>query len=361
MNKLFEILCLQSIEGLGPNRIRQLITHFGKNKSVLDASFEELSSIESIHQALAKKIVTFKETSFAEKQINQAEKGDIHLISYWDSAYPDPLKDIYNPPVLLYAKGNLELLSADGVAVVGTRRASSYGRIIAEKLSRELSELGVTIFSGMAKGIDTYAHRGALQGKGRTVAVLGCGVNVVYPAVNRELYQKIVREGLILSEFPINTEPSPPFFPRRNRIVSGLSAGTIVVEAGQKSGALITAYLALEQNKEVFAVPGPINSAGSHGPHRLLKEGAKLVEDIGDILAELKQFNHLEKGKQKPQNPHLSGSEKILWNLLAQEPMHIDLLSEKAEMSMSETLATLLSMELKQNVRKLSGMMYVRR
>ena len=358
MNRLLEILCLQSIDGLGPNRIMRLIHSFQNKKSVLDATFEELSRIENINHVLAKKIIDFKDTSFAEKQLQHAKNGNIQLISYWDSDYPDSLKAIYDPPVLLFAKGDSRLLKSDGIAIVGTRRASSYGKSIAEKLARELSEMGLTVFSGMAKGIDTYAHRGALLGKGKTVAVLGCGVNVVYPAVNRELYQKIISDGLVVSEFPINTEPSPPFFPRRNRIVSGLSAGTVVVEAGEKSGALITAYLALEQNKEVFAIPGPINSVGSSGPHRLLREGAKLVEDVSDILAELKQFSNLS--QKKKEDPVLSGSEKILWNLLSQEPMHIDLLSEKAEMSMSDTLATLLTLELKQSVQQLSGMMYVR-
>lgn len=361
MTDYYDLLCLLSVPGLGPNRIARLIFHFENTSGVFQASQQDLMEVKGIDRKIAESIVSHGDPSFAQTQIDQAKQLNIRLISFWDSDYPESLKSIYDPPVLLYCKGNPDVFLKPGIAIVGTRRASSYGRSVAESFAKEISCLGIPVISGLAKGIDTCAHRGALKGNGKTVAVLGCGANVVYPAENRGLYQQISEEGAILSEFPIDEKPAPHYFPRRNRIVSGMSAGTVVVEAGKESGALITAYLALEQNREVFAVPGPVQAPGSKGPHRLIREGAKLVENVDDILNEITQLHSVQQSQQKvTPRPELNPLEEKIWDVLSDEPLHIDVISEKTDLQTSEALTSLLTMELKQAVRQLSGMMYVR-
>ena len=362
MSDLYHLLCLLSIPGIGPHRVRKLVSHFGSPEEVLKGSLKDLMRIDTIDEKTAQAIRQKVNPRFAESQLSQIEKYQVKCIRYWDPEYPEILKRIYDPPVVLFVKGKLDRLDDDNIAVVGMRSPSEYGRWIAEKLGQDLARHGVVVVSGMARGIDTQVQYGVLKASGKTMAILGCGINVVYPPENRRLYEKIIETGLVISEFPMNTEPASGHFPRRNRIISGLSLGTVVVEAGEKSGALITAYMALEQGREVFAVPGSIRSSKTRGTHRLLKEGAKLVECVEDILVEIPGWTIDEKERDHKSNivDQLSAGEKKLWQVLSDEPLHIDRIAIEANVTTSEALAVLLSMELKNCVKQISGMMFVR-
>jgi len=363
MNDLYSILLLTSIPGLGPHRIRSLVGHFGSSQAVLNAGINELSQVENIDDRITHNIKNKADRAFADNQLSLIEKHKIKVITYWDKEYPAILKKIYDPPILLYIKGSFWEENDNGIGVVGTRTASQYGKWVAERFGGDLARVGVTVISGMARGIDTYAHRGAIKGGGKTVAVLGCGVDIVYPPENQKLYEQIAENGAVISEFPIGTGPVGAYFPRRNRIISGLSLGTVVVEAGKKSGALITAYIALDQGREVFAVPGSIRNFRSRGTHKLIKEGAKLVENVEDILDEIPELKVERKKKEKQGDflKLLSDKEQMLWRVLSEEPLHIDKIASDAKMETSEALALLLSLELKNFVKQLSGMMFVRR
>jgi DNA processing protein len=358
---LLSLLSLISVSGVGPYRIRNLIGRFGDPKCVLEADISELCQVDGIDEKTAKSIKNQTDPKFAENQLQLAEKENIQIMTFWDRSYPEILKKIYDPPIVLFIKGSLE--NTDGIAIVGTRSPSKTGQWAAEHFSKGFVENDITIVSGMARGIDTWAHRGAVRDNGRTIAVLGSGVDVIYPPENRILYHKIIEKGAVISEFPIRTEPKSVHFPRRNRIISGLSLGTVVVEAGEKSGALITAYMALEQGREVFAVPGSIRNLKSRGTHRLIKEGAKLVENVEDVYSELPGLKKKEIDKKKRRTDMaelLSASEMKLWNVLSEEPTHIDQIAEQAKIHTSEALAHLLSMELKNCVRQISGMKFIR-
>lgn len=361
MNDYFNLLKLMSVPGVGNQRVRKLVQKFKTAKSVLDANIDELCQADFVDEKTARSIKTGINTQFAEKQLVDAEKSGIRLVSIWDSEYPELLKKIHDPPVLLFIIGKGQFVENRSIALVGTRSPSSYGRRMAETIACDLSDLGIHIISGMARGIDTYAHRGALMGSGSTTAVLGCGVNVIYPSENLKLYHEIQQQGMIVSEFPIHEQPLAGHFPRRNRIISGLSLGTVVIEAGEKSGALITAYMALEQGREVFALPGQVGQKNSRGPHRLIKEGAKLIENITDITDEI-SFLKTEKNQRKQENilDMLTAGEKQIWQILTGEPKHIDQITAELNLSTSEALAHLLSMELKNCASQMSGMMFVR-
>ncbi len=362
MDDVYHLLCLVSVPGIGSYRIRKLVSHFGSPEAALRAGMKELCQVDGVDEKIARNIRQKVNQGFADGELSRVQKHGACLITYWDSKYPKMLKKIYDPPILLYIKGKLDEKDENRIAIVGTRLPSQYGRWVAERLGEDFARRGITVVSGMARGIDTEAHRGALKGGGKTIAVLGCGVNVIYPSENRKLYQSIEESGAVLSEFPMNAEPAGVHFPRRNRIISGLSLGTIVVEAGEKSGALITAYMALDQGREVFAVPGSIRSPKSKGTHQLIKEGAKLVENLEDVLAEIPQWK--DKGEKRAKREdvfeRLSDQEKKVWEVLSERPIHIDRIAASANVTTSEALALLLSMELKDCVKQLSGMMFVR-
>lgn len=362
MNDVYHLLCLVSVPGLGSQRIRMLVGHFGSSQAVLEAGVKELCRIDGIDEKTARCIRQEVNQDFAKDQLYRAEKLGVNILTYWNSQYPEMLKRIHDPPILLYVKGTFQGNNEKRIAIVGTRLPSQYGRWIAERFGEDLARRGITVVSGMARGVDSCAHQGALKGGGDTIAVLGCGVNVVYPPENQRLYKQIADVGALVSEFPMNTEPMGGHFPRRNRIISGLSLGTVVVEAGAKSGALITAYMALEQGREVFAVPGNVRSPKTRGVHRLIKEGAKLVEGIEDILEEIPQW--IENGKitknKEEVSVILSDQEKVIWETLSDGPIHIDQIASEANVTTSEALALLLSMELKNCIKQLSGMMFVR-
>jgi DNA processing protein len=357
MVELSDLLLLMTVPGVGSQKIRHLVQKFGSPGAVLKASAEELIHTAHVDEQTARDIRN-PDAAFVERQIAAVEKSHVSYVSIWDDSYPELLKKIHDPPVLLFIKG---VVPADErwIAVVGTRSPSSYGRRMAEKLAGDLAARKFTVVSGMARGIDTHAHQGALE-NGLTVAVLGCGVNVVYPPENIRLYERIQQHGAIVSEFFIDQKPYPGHFPKRNRIISGLCLGTVVIEAGEKSGALITAYMALDQGREVFALPGQAGAQNSKGPHQLIREGAKLIETAEDILEEFPQFeSHAVSSIENPAES-LTAFELRLWEVLSDEPKHIDDITSGLGCTTSEALALLLSMELKGCIRQNSGMMFVR-
>jgi len=356
------LLMLSAVPGVGPNRLRALVGRFQSPEAVFRASMADLISVEGIDKTIARNIRTYRDDGFAREQLSRLNRHSAQIVTFWDAQYPRLLKAISDPPAFLFVRGTLRAEDSEAVAVVGTRAPTDYGKLVASRLCAELAAQGVTIVSGLARGIDTEAHRAALQAGGRTIAVLGSGVDVIYPAENRSLARRIIEQGALISELPMGAGPDAPNFPRRNRLISGMSLGTLVVEAGDTSGALITANVALEQNREVFAVPGSIFNPKSRGTNRLIQEGAKLVMSAEDVLAELRpQLPSLvrEAMRQSP-NVVLTELEKKVLESLSHEPLHIDVISKNNGLSPAQTLTLLLSLELKDLVRQLAGKMFVR-
>ena len=271
---------------LAPKKLDNIISFLDDPDLIFKASRKELEAIPSLHQKDIDQIVSQRESSILEKELKGIKSKDIKVIDSFDNDYPQMLRQISHPPLVLYVRGDKEALNKSLFAIVGTRVPTTYGISMAEEFSSKLAELGFVIVSGLARGIDTAAHKGAIK-NGQTIAVLGSGLLNIYPRENTSLADKISEQGTVISEFPLGTGPRREHFPRRNRIVSGLSCGVLIVEAAARSGALITAHLALEQNREVFALAGRVDSAVSKGAHILIKEGAKLVDSIEDILEEI--------------------------------------------------------------------------
>ena len=315
-------------------------------------------------KAIEKNLSKFCKNGFSlEKELTLIDRLNFKVICIEEDAYPELLKRIYKPPELLYVKGNMGVLNEFCIGIVGSRRASLYGTRQAHNLSAELSSRNVCVVSGMARGIDAHAHRGAIKVSGKTIAVMGSGLCRIYPPEHEELMEKISERGAVISEFPLNTPPYKFNFPMRNRIISGLSFGVCVVEASKKSGALITADMALEQNREVFAVPGKIDSALSKGTLNLIKEGAKLVEDADDILEEFSDYQ-FEKKKEpssdKSKVDFLSGEEKRIYNFLKEDPVHSDELQQVFSLPVKSLSATLLNLELKRLIKQVPGRKYIK-
>jgi DNA processing protein len=355
-----DLLRLYSIQGIGATRIRNLITAFGSPKAVLMAPIQRLIRIQGIEKDIALRIKKKVDEKYVSYQLDYLKKNNIKVLTYWDNHYPPRLKKIYDAPVILFYQGDISILKTDALGVVGTRNPSEYGKMITEKFCRDLIKYKLTIVSGLARGVDTVAHRTVVKNGGKTIAVLGCGLDQIYPPENKNLANQITNNGLLISEYRIGTIPDPGNFPRRNRIISGLSLGTLVSEAGKKSGALITAYQALDQNREVFAIPGPINSRKSQGTNSLIKQGAKLVQETDDIIQELEnQLGNIESIDEQKTNM-LKGFEKTLFGMLSDDPVHIDLLARKCERTTSEVLSVLLTLELMGVAKQLSGKMFVR-
>jgi len=281
---------LNRVYGLGPKRFQLLRKHFGSPERVWKSKESELAKILGQNSPVVQNILKCRATLDLEKELANLEERKIQVLTLEDTAYPVNLLQIYDPPPVLYVKGVLAQEDAKAVAVVGSRRATPYGKAVADQLAGDLAQAGITVVSGLARGVDTCGHRGALRCGGRTLAVLGCGVDVVYPRENQELFEEIAAKGAIISEFPLGTPPEASNFPVRNRIISGLALGVLVVEAAEDGGALITADFALEQGRDVFAVPGAITNRYSRGTNRLIKDGAKLVEGVADILEEYPAF-----------------------------------------------------------------------
>ncbi|MBN1352561.1 DNA-processing protein DprA [candidate division KSB1 bacterium] len=356
------LLRLYSIPGIGANKIRALIGRFKSPERIFAAKSFELVNVEGIDQILAQRIVQNQHDDFVKIQLSRLEKANSRIITFWDSEYPDNLKRIYDPPAFLFLKGEFSKSDSHSIAIVGSRSPTNYGKMVAEKFGKELAARGISIVSGLARGIDTIAHWSALRGGGRTIAVLGSGVDVIYPPENKKLADAISGNGVLLSEFPMGAKPDASNFPRRNRIISALSMGVVVAEAGVKSGALITANIALEQNREVFAVPGNINSSKSIGCNNLIADGAKLVQSIEDIINELKPQlpRLLSEARNETPAINLTEIEQKIYTSLSNEPIHIDQLAEQNQMSTSQVLGILLALELKDIVRQIPGKFFIK-
>jgi DNA processing protein len=346
---------------VGSKRCQLLVERFGSAREALAA--DRKMWIEVVGEKVAQGATVGPESwERAAGQLRAIEKFGGRLLTLADEEYPVLLREIAQPPPVLFALGE-PVLDLPGVAIVGPRKASRYGLDVAGRLARGLAEAGLCVVSGMAAGIDTAAHRGALEGGGRTVAVLGCGVDVVYPAPNAELHRRIRKQGAVISEFPMGAQPDRGSFPRRNRIISGLSLGVVVVEAPERSGSLITMRYAAEQGRDLFAVPGSVLEGRNTGCHRLIIDGATLVEKAEDILEEL---HHWEIGKERVERPvaqpepPLSEAQQRIFSLLDREPCHVDQLAEQAEMGTADLLGVLLELELDGRVAQLPGKQFAR-
>ena len=354
-------LALSLVPGIGPIHYKSLTADFGTAEKVFSASVAELAEVPGVGAKLAKSIKESKGLELAEKSLTRCQNQGVDFITLEEPEYPANLRNIVAPPPFLYLKGQLNKEDDRAVAIVGTRRCSNYGRLAAEKLSRQLASLGITVISGMAKGVDSISHRAALSLGGRTIGVLGCGLDIIYPGENRDLYNKIPAKGALISEFPFGEPPRAHNFPRRNRIISGLSLGVVVVEAPARSGALITAALALDQGREVFAVPGSPELVTSQGCNRLIKMGAKLTEDVEDILSEiLPQLSQTTTRPELPKPDLLSADEQKILQVLFQAPTHVDAIVEQTGFSPAKALGLLTTMELSGGVRQLPGKVFVK-
>jgi DNA processing protein len=347
---IFYWLALSLTPGVGSILFKRLLDRFKTPEAVFSAPMKELSKIEGLGEKVAREILNGPLEKEVEKELSLLGKVGGKIVTLKDEGYPKRLRDIYDPPALLYVRGEFRREDTLAIAIVGSRKTSPYGRWITEKIGQDLARHGVTVVSGMARGIDSVAHIGALQGGGRTIAVLGCGVDVIYPLENRNLFNQIIEHGAVLSEFPMGSPPEGGHFPRRNRIISGLSIGVVIVQAGSKSGSLITANYALEQGREVFAIPGNVGAQGSRGTNQLIKEGAKLVESSEDILEEiLPQWEREEETFPIPESPlpDLTEEEKILYKLLGEMPLHIDTIIRESQLDPGKVSSFLLNLELK--------------
>ncbi len=363
------MIVLNALPGFGSVRIRRLVDYFGSAEAVLKASAAELGSSEILSPALIKKIFEFDRDNFLQNEYNLLQQNNTQVITIFDENYPLALRGIHDPPVVLYVKGRLPSEQGLAVGVVGSRNASIYGLNIAQKFSGQLAELGITVVSGLARGVDAAAHRGALRTGGQTLAVVGCGLSHIYPPENKQLYFEIEQKGAIVSEFPMAMPPISFNFPARNRIISGLSLAVLVVEASLKSGALITSHFALEQGRDVFAVPGKIDSPNSQGVNQLIKEGAKLVTCFEDIVQELEPNIRrvfvapkmlLEKKVNDFSGQNFSENELTVVEQLNSQPTYIDDLVNKSGQPHGEVSGILLKLELKKFIKQLPGKYFVR-
>jgi DNA processing protein len=368
---------LGRIEGLGARGALSLVNRFASPAAVYHASLTELEAC-GLSPQVATAIHAQQGLAAAEKEVGKAGKLKCHVLPLSSASYPPLLRQIADPPLVLYVKGDKDALAKHAIAIVGARRPSAYGSSVAHKLGGDLAQRGLVVVSGMARGIDSASHRGALEANGKTVAVLGSGVDVVYPRENKLLAARIVDHGAIVSEFPIGTHPAPENFPIRNRVISGLALGTVIVEAAEYSGSLITARMALEQNREVYAVPGNITSPQSFGPNLLIKQGAKLVDQWLDVVEEFPASVRMQllslagasettapasaSGAARPAGPGLSEEEKAVYeSLRVDEAAYVDSICITASLPQSQVLAALLNLELSGLVRQLPGMNFMRK
>jgi len=341
---------------------------FGSPAEVFGASEEGLRRVDGARPSSVRAILEFNGWDDARRELDAALGMGVEVVTMGDAAYPPHLSEIHDPPPVMYVKGALLPEDKVALAVVGSRQATATGRQLTRRIARELSERGLTIVSGGARGRDTEAHRGALAGRGRTICILGCGIDVDYPPENRDLMGLIAEQGAVVTEFPLGTPPEPNNFPRRNRIISGMSMGVLVMEAAGDSGSLITASYALEQGREVFAVPGSVSLPTSRGTNSLIKRGARLVEGSYDILSDLfpnmKEYLREFGGPDEPQSEapgfNLEADEKAIFDCISLEPTHIGALVAKSGIAASRALSLLLSLELKGAVRQVSGMRFMR-
>ncbi|MBN2133554.1 MAG: DNA-processing protein DprA [Sedimentisphaerales bacterium] len=363
-------------DGVGPVTFVRLLKRFGSVDAALGASVAGLAKVAGIGFKTAERIAASRDRFEAEAELERAEKLGVWLVHMEDARYPTVLKQIYDPPPVLYVKGTLGREDNLGIAIVGSRRCSLYGQEQASRLAHLLAAAGITIVSGLARGIDSAAHQGALAAEGRTLAVQGCGLAQAYPPENRKLFELISGSGACLSELPLQYEPLAENFPTRNRIIAGLSLGTIVIEAGLRSGALITAKTALDSNREVMAVPGKVDSPLSKGPHRLLKDGARLVESVEDVMEALgyvgdqlkehtatasrEAVEKVETPLFETARPKLKGHEQKVYESLGKEPLHVDQIIAETNLPPGAVNAGVMSLRLKGLIKQLPGNLFCR-
>ena len=399
-NETISLIHLNLIQGVGLKTVQILRDVFGSTEQALQASPDELRKIDRLSPAVCDLLIRKPVLYPIERELELIHKYGCQVITLYDAAYPPHLKEIDTPPVVLYVKGELTPEDALSISLVGSRNAKDYGRKVSYRLSYQLAQRGVTVISGLARGIDTSAHRGALEAGGRTIAVMGNGLSVVYPATNSNLAEKIEASGALVSEFPMAVKPKPRNFPRRNRIISGLTLGTVVVEASNRSGALITARLAAEQNREVFAVPGEIFSELSAGTHKLINDGAKLINTVDDLLNELPPYvlnqtqsqassspvpdmetmpaqassvetrdaervssqpsPNAQQSVSTPPPPDLTPDEKTIFEAIEVPSSHIDTIVRTTQLPISQVSSVLLMLELKGIVQQLPGKQFTK-
>jgi DNA processing protein len=357
---------LNMIEHVGPVRARLLLEHFGDAPKILAATKSELLRVRNIGEDTAEAIANWEKSVDLPGELKRIQDFGCHVLISSDENYPASLREIYDPPLVLYVRGELTAKDKNAVAMVGSRQTTQYGLETARKLAYQLAYVGVTVVSGGARGIDTAAHQGALSAKGRTIAVLGTGINLIFPTENAELFERIAANGAVITQFPFNRPAHKQSFPIRNRIVAGMTLGTVVVEANLSSGALITANFATEYGRQIFAVPGRIDSPRSKGCHDLIKKGAKLCEGVEDILSE---FEYLFPASNRPPSPgetgvlpalELSESEKLVYDALNHEEMAIDEVIRKSGLPSSAVSVALFSLEMKRLVKQLPGKLFLR-
>jgi DNA processing protein len=360
------LVALNLVEGVGPVRVRQLLEHFGDAPAILKASKQQLLQVRGIGEDTARNISGWEKSVDLAGELKRISDFGCHVLTQADENYPALLREIYDPPIVLYVKGALTAKDKNAVAMVGSRMTTHYGIEVARKLAYQLAYVGVTVVSGGARGIDTAAHQGALTGKGRTVAVLGTGINIVFPPENNELFERIAANGAVITQFPFNRTADKQSFPIRNRIVAGMTLGTVVVEANLTSGALITANMAVEAGRQIFAVPGRIDSPRSKGCHELIKKGAKLCEGAEDILSE---FEYLFPASNRPAAPNetgvlpaleLSQNEQKAFDALTNEESTIDEVIRRSGLPSSAVSVALLSLEMKRVVKQLPGKLFAK-
>ncbi len=387
------LLHLSLIQGIGPKTVQFLVDIFGSAEKVINATTQELEKITELSNSARESLINKKLGCPLERELELIQEYECQIITYYDAAYPTLLKEIDTPPLLLYVRGELKPEDGLSIAIVGSRDAKDYGRRVSYQLAHQLVNRGLTVTSGFAKGIDACAHRGALEAGGRTVAVMGNGLSLIYPASNRDLVDKVIESGALISEFPMGMKPRSENFPRRNRIISGLTLGTVVVEASNRSGALITARLATEQGREVFAVPGEIFSELSTGTHRLIDNGAKLISTVDDLLEALPQHAlrqisantpsiATDKNRDIPETPlidsrtattaaqdevlpvspppDLTDDESKIFNAIEIPSSHIDTIVRSTQLPINQVSSVLLMLELKGAIQQLPGKLFTK-
>lgn len=360
------LIALNMIPHVGPVRLRQLLEHFTEPASVLQASKASLLRVQGVSDMTADSISGWEKNIDLSAELKRIQEFGCRVVTQLDEDYPPLLREIYDPPIVLYVKGTLTSRDKNAIALVGSRLTTNYGTGIARKFAYQLAYMGITVVSGGARGIDTAAHQGALTAKGRTIAVLGTGINQVFPPENAQLFEKIAANGALMTQFPFNRPADKQSFPIRNRIVAGMTLGTVIVEANLTSGALITANFAVEYGRQVFAVPGPIDSPRSKGCHDLIKKGAKLCESAEDIVTE---FEYLFPTSNKPPSTGepaqlpgltLNESEKLLFEALGREDVYMDELIARTGLAPSTVSVALLTLEMKKLVRQMPGKLFSR-
>ncbi len=360
------LILLNMVPGLGIKRFKSLLDAFSSASSVLQAKTEDLQKISSIGLKIALGIKKVNNSQMLDKELSFIKENNVVVSTFLDDDYPSFLKDIYDPPIMIYRKGKIGVCNNVGVAVVGSRKASNYGLRIAREFSFELAKAGLVVVSGLARGIDTAAHQAAIEAKRPTVAVLGSGLADIYPKENKVLAERIAEIGEVISEFPMQESPKASNFPRRNRIISGLSRAVLVVEAAEKSGALITADFALEQGKDVYAVPGELNNPNSSGTNNLIKQGACLVRNTDDLLVELgldlkkdlEKRTHTDKSSLFTQIS-LNEDQLRIFSVLSDEPIDIDCISQLIRMKPEALMETLMQLEMNQLIKQLPGKRFI--